>query len=66
MLFMGQYETNNTQLQYKRQFYDLFKNNIFMICLKRYRAPECLLTDGWYTYKMDLWSIGCVFAEILR
>ena len=32
----------------------------------RYRAPECLLTDGWYTYKMDIWSVGCVFAEILR
>lgn len=29
-----------------------------------YRAPECLLTDGFYTYKMDLWSAGCVFYEI--
>ncbi|XP_066915513.1 MAPK/MAK/MRK overlapping kinase-like [Clytia hemisphaerica] len=34
------------------------------ISTRWYRAPECLLTDGWYTYKMDLWSIGCVFAEI--
>ena len=31
----------------------------------RYRAPECLLTDGYYTYKMDIWGIGCVFYEIL-
>lgn len=31
----------------------------------RYRAPECLLTDGYYTYKMDMWSVGCVFFEIL-
>jgi len=35
------------------------------ISTRWYRAPECLLTDGYYTYKMDLWSIGCVFAEIL-
>ena len=35
------------------------------ISTRWYRAPECLLTDGWYTYKMDVWSIGCVFAEIL-
>ncbi|KAH9601529.1 Protein kinase domain [Trypanosoma melophagium] len=30
-----------------------------------YRAPECLLTDGYYSYKMDLWSAGCVFFEIM-
>lgn len=35
-------------------------------CIHRYRAPECLLTDGYYTYKMDIWSVGCVFFEILR
>jgi len=35
------------------------------ISTRWYRAPECLLTDGHYTYKMDVWSIGCVFAEIL-
>ncbi|KAL4692974.1 hypothetical protein H8959_016784 [Pygathrix nigripes] len=27
-------------------------------------GPECLLTDGFYMYKMDLWSAGCVFYEI--
>ncbi|XP_076442390.1 MAPK/MAK/MRK overlapping kinase-like isoform X2 [Babylonia areolata] len=35
------------------------------ISTRWYRAPECLLTDGYYTYKMDIWSIGCVFYEIL-
>ena len=34
--------------------------------LKRYRAPECLLTDGIYGYKMDMWSVGCVMYEVLR
>lgn len=31
----------------------------------RYRAPECLLTDGYYNYKMDMWGVGCVFFEII-
>ena len=30
-----------------------------------YRAPECLMTDGHYGYKMDIWGVGCVFFEIL-
>ena len=30
-----------------------------------YRAPECLLTDGYYGYKMDLWGAGCVLFEII-
>ena len=30
-----------------------------------YRSPECLLTDGYYNYKMDIWGLGCVFYEIL-
>ncbi|NWQ74611.1 MOK kinase, partial [Columbina picui] len=29
-----------------------------------YRAPECLLTNGCYNYKIDIWSAGCVFYEI--
>lgn len=35
------------------------------ISTRWYRAPECLLTDGWYDYKMDIWSVGCVFFEII-
>ncbi|XP_063804630.1 MAPK/MAK/MRK overlapping kinase isoform X3 [Pseudophryne corroboree] len=34
------------------------------ISTRWYRAPECLLTDGYYTCKMDIWSAGCVFFEI--
>ena len=44
----------------------IWVNYNFLISLYRYRAPECLLTDGYYTYKMDMWSVGCVFFEILR
>lgn len=34
-------------------------------CCCRYRAPECLLTDGYYNYKMDMWGVGCVMFEIV-
>ncbi|XP_031310217.1 MAPK/MAK/MRK overlapping kinase isoform X1 [Camelus dromedarius] len=34
------------------------------ISTRWYRAPECLLTDGFYTYKMDMWSAGCVLYEV--
>ncbi|KAM4723675.1 MAPK/MAK/MRK overlapping kinase isoform 2-T2 [Anableps anableps] len=35
------------------------------ISTRWYRAPECLLTDGYYSLKMDVWSAGCVFFEIM-
>eukprot|EP01084_Bolivina_argentea_P141587 248789_1 len=30
-----------------------------------YRSPELLLSDVHYTPSVDLWSVGCVFAELL-
>jgi cell division cycle 2-like protein len=30
-----------------------------------YRAPELLLGDGLYTPAIDLWSVGCILAELL-
>mmetsp|Transcript_5273 Transcript_5273/g.9662 ORF Transcript_5273/g.9662 Transcript_5273/m.9662 type:complete len:660 (-) Transcript_5273:1028-3007(-) len=35
------------------------------ISTRWYRAPESLLTNGYYDYKMDLWGVGCVFFEII-
>jgi serine/threonine protein kinase len=35
------------------------------ISTRWYRSPECLLTDGYYNYKMDIWGLGCVFFELL-
>ena len=30
-----------------------------------YRAPECVLSEGYYTGAMDVWGAGCIFAELL-
>ena len=31
----------------------------------RYRAPELLLGARHYTKAIDIWAIGCIFAELL-
>ena len=31
-----------------------------------YRAPELLLGLKQYTKAVDMWSVGCIFAEIVR
>ena len=35
------------------------------ISTRWYRAPECLITDGYYNFKMDMWGVGCVFFEVV-
>lgn len=29
-----------------------------------YRAPELLLGTTTYSYEIDVWSVGCIFAEM--
>lgn len=29
-----------------------------------YRAPELILGEEYYNYKIDVWSIGCVIVEM--
>ena len=31
----------------------------------QYKAPELLLSDRQYHYSIDMWSLGCVLAEML-
>lgn len=31
-----------------------------------YRAPELLLCSRTYTHAVDLWSVGCIFAELVN
>lgn len=30
-----------------------------------YRAPELLMGARYYTAAVDIWSVGCIFAELL-
>ena len=44
---------------------------ILQKCLSRrvgtrwYRAPEIILLNPYYDNKVDIWSLGCIFAELL-
>lgn len=39
--------------------------NISYICSRYYRAPELIFGATEYTTAIDIWSVGCVLAELL-
>ncbi|ERN07114.1 hypothetical protein AMTRI_Chr12g240170 [Amborella trichopoda] len=39
--------------------------NISYICSRYYRAPELIFGATDYTFSIDMWSAGCVLAELL-
>jgi mitogen-activated protein kinase 1/3 len=41
------------------------KNSTTNVVTKPYRAPELLLQYSAYSKPIDMWSVGCVFAELL-
>jgi glycogen synthase kinase 3 beta len=45
----------------------LVKNepNVSYICSRYYRAPELIFGSTTYTTAIDIWSMGCVLAELL-
>lgn len=36
------------------------------VATRWYRAPELLLSCKDYNESVDVWSVGCIFAELLR
>ena len=36
------------------------------VATRWYRAPELLLAQKSYSTSVDVWSIGCIFAELLK
>jgi serine/threonine protein kinase len=39
--------------------------NVAYICSRYYRAPELIFGSIYYTTSIDIWSVGCIFAEML-
>ena len=48
-----------------RKFADPLRPYTHMVVTLWYRAPELLLGTNVYTTGIDIWSIGCIFAELL-
>jgi serine/threonine protein kinase len=36
------------------------------VATRWYRAPELLVGDTQYGPKVDVWAVGCVFAELVK
>uniref|UniRef100_A0A7R9Z379 Protein kinase domain-containing protein n=1 Tax=Chlamydomonas euryale TaxID=1486919 RepID=A0A7R9Z379_9CHLO len=36
------------------------------VCTPCYRAPEVVMSRGSYSSAMDMWSVGCIFGELLQ
>lgn len=43
-----------------------FQNYTDYVATRWYRAPELLVGDVQYGTGVDVWAIGCVFAELIR
>ena len=41
------------------------KTNVSYICSRYYRAPELIFGATSYDSAIDVWSVGCVIAELL-
>jgi glycogen synthase kinase 3 beta len=39
--------------------------NVSYICSRYYRAPELIFGNSNYTTSIDVWSVGCVIAELM-
>lgn len=39
--------------------------NVAYICSRYYRAPELIFGNQFYNTTVDVWSVGCIFAEML-
>ena len=52
---------------YRSSFTEQVDNPMTETAVTRwYRPPELMLCpDGLYGYAVDLWSVGCIFAEML-
>ena len=35
------------------------------VATRWYRAPELIIPDGEYSFSVDLWSVGCILAEMI-
>ena len=49
-----------------REYGSPLKEYTSLVVTLWYRAPELLLGEKLYSTPIDLWSVGCIFAELLR
>ncbi|KAJ3301656.1 TFIIH complex serine/threonine-protein kinase subunit kin28 [Blyttiomyces sp. JEL0837] len=48
-----------------RDFADTTKPMTSQVVTRWYRAPELILGAQYYGYGVDIWAVGCIFAELM-
>ena len=48
-----------------KQITDINESHLAYMCSRYYRAPELILGLEQYDHTVDLWSAGCVMAEMI-
>lgn len=61
---MTGYVATRYQLCAPHSFLIAFHPRVFYIC-RWYRAPEIMLNWMHYNQTVDIWSVGCIMAELL-
>lgn len=56
-------KSSKTQMMKKR--FSMSKELTKHVVTRWYRAPEVILMNEFYSYSIDMWSVGCIFAELL-
>ena len=44
---------------------DVLRDMTEYVVTRWYRPPELLLSSTAYTKSIDMWSVGCIFAELV-
>lgn len=47
------------------EFYHQNKDYSVRVASRYYKSPELLVNNPFYNYSLDIWSFGCVFAEMM-
>lgn len=55
----------NIELSNEMIYDDSRKDLTEKVIARWYMAPECILSPNEYSKAVDIWSIGCIFAELL-
>jgi len=65
-------KSTKTQMDYYTTYENLMKKDSRLrktltphVVTRWYRAPEIILLEPIYTSAVDIWSLGCIFAELL-
>ena len=56
-------KSSKTQMMKKR--FSMSKELTKHVVTRWYRAPEVILMNEFYSYSIDIWSVGCIFAELM-